>query len=80
MVSVRHGIRAAQAGAADATEWVSHIRTLTAVFEDAVRTFLTLQRRGESQPPIVLPTYGDGGVRPGVDLDDSASLLDLMEH
>ena len=54
-------------------------RTLTAVFEDAVRTFLTLQRQGQSQPHVELTTYGDGGLLPGVDLDDSASLQELMD-
>ena len=30
--------------------------------------------------PVKLPVWGRGGVLPGVDLDDSASLLDLMER
>jgi hypothetical protein len=54
-------------------------RTLTDVIEDALRAELA---RGESdrvREPGPLPTYGVGGVRPGVDLDDSAALLDLME-
>lgn len=29
--------------------------------------------------PVVLPTYGRGGVASGVDLDDGAPLLELME-
>ncbi|MGQ0815653.1 MAG: hypothetical protein ACT4O1_14555 [Gemmatimonadota bacterium] len=28
---------------------------------------------------VRLPTYGKGGLQPGVDLDNSAALLDLME-
>jgi len=28
---------------------------------------------------VELPTFGEGGVQPGVDLDDSAALLDLMD-
>lgn len=54
-------------------------RTLTAVIEDALRAALAPgrgRRRGER---IELPTYGSGGVLPGVDLDDSAALLDAME-
>ena len=35
-------------------------------------------RRGERRSPR-LPTFGGGGPLPGVDLDDSAALLDLME-
>jgi len=30
--------------------------------------------------PVELPTFGSEGVLPGVDLDDSASLLDLMDE
>lgn len=54
-------------------------RTLTAVIEDALRE--TLRRSGAPQdrPPFELITFGEGGVQPGVDLDDSAALLDLME-
>jgi hypothetical protein len=53
-------------------------RSLTAVVEDALRE--SLHRRGQSAPRTVeLPVFGEGGVQPGVDLDDSASLLDLME-
>ena len=44
-------------------------RTLTRVIEDALRAELA----------VALPAYGSGGLRPGVDLDDSASLLDAME-
>ena len=29
---------------------------------------------------IELPVFGEGGMRPGVDLDDSAALLDIMEQ
>jgi hypothetical protein len=27
-----------------------------------------------------LPVFGEGGTQPGMDLDDSAALLDLMEQ
>jgi Ribbon-helix-helix protein, copG family len=55
-------------------------RTLTAVIEDALR--LALHR---TAPPrrrrVELPTFkGGNGLQPGVDLDDSAALLDLMEN
>ncbi len=54
-------------------------RTLTAVVEDALRE--SLGRADEQVPsqPLDLPTYGGGWVRPGVDIDNSASLLDTME-
>jgi len=35
------------------------------------------QRRGGS--PVPLPVFRGKGLQPGVDLDDSASLLDLMD-
>ena len=53
--------------------------TVTALFEDALRSLLdrptvvTLRNRGR------LPTSGRGGLRPGVNLDSSAELLDLMD-
>lgn len=54
-------------------------RTLTAVIEDALRAALAAEAHQAAPEPLQLPTWGRGGVRPGVDLDDSASLLDLME-
>jgi hypothetical protein len=54
-------------------------RTLTAVIEDALReSFARAAVRAEgSRPP--LPTFGGHGLQAGVDLDDTAALLDLME-
>jgi hypothetical protein len=54
-------------------------RTLTALIEDGLRQVLARRRAGGELPRVELPTYGVGGVRPGVDLDDSAALLDAME-
>lgn len=53
--------------------------TLTAVLEDALREALARRRAHVRTKPIRLKIVKGGGVRPGVDLDDSASLLDLME-
>lgn len=53
-------------------------RTLTKVIEDALRQSLA-QRSGDTGGPVRLPTFSGRGVRPGVDLDDSAGLLDVME-
>ena len=33
---------------------------------------------GGVAPSVDLPTFGGSGLQPGVDLDDAASLLDLM--
>ena len=54
-------------------------RSLTAVVEDALRE--SLHRRHETaRRAVELPVFGEGGTQPGVDLDDSAALLDLMEQ
>jgi hypothetical protein len=54
-------------------------RTLTAVIEDALRAALAQSRPRARSQRTELRTYGSGGVLPGVDLDDTSSLLDLME-
>ncbi len=54
-------------------------RSLTAVIEDALREALARQREAVSREPLVLVTVGGHGLRPGVDLDDSAGLLDWLE-
>lgn len=53
-------------------------RTLTAVIEDALREVLT-RARASTKRTIDLPTCGSGGLQPGVDLDDSARLLEVLE-
>lgn len=55
-------------------------RTLTAVIEDALRAALG-RRSPESGGRVTrLCTFRGGGLQPGVDLDDSAALLDVMER
>jgi hypothetical protein len=54
-------------------------RTLTAVIEEALRAALAQGRARRGRGRIELPTFGRGGVLPGVDLDDTAALLDVME-
>jgi hypothetical protein len=54
-------------------------RTLTAVIEDALRAALAQGRARRPSGRIELPTSGSGGLRPGIDLDDTASLLEAME-
>jgi len=54
-------------------------RTLTRVIEDALRAALAQRRPAGRRERIELPTFGSGGVLPGVDLDDSAALLETME-
>ena len=53
--------------------------TLTAVIEDSLRESLARWKPSRRRRKFRLPTWGRGGVFPGVDLDDSAALLDRME-
>lgn len=55
-------------------------RTLTAVIEDAMRLAFSSTRRAKRDSSAKLPTYKGDGLLPGVDLDDSASLLAAMEE
>jgi hypothetical protein len=54
-------------------------RTLTAVIEDALREALARRRQGHARGRIALPTFKGRGLQPGVDLDDTSGLLDIME-
>lgn len=54
-------------------------RTLTAVIEDALREVIARVDEGDEVEPFRFPTFAGGGPLPGVDLDDSAALLDAME-
>lgn len=54
-------------------------RTLTSVLEEALRESLQRRTRASRRAPVKLRTVKGSGVHPGVDLDDSASLLDTME-
>ena len=55
-------------------------RTLTRVIEDALRVLLERAEPNKKTKPFkIIPFKGGGGLLPGVDLDDSASLLDIME-
>lgn len=55
-------------------------KTLTAMVEDALRESLARRAAGAKAKPVRVKTAGGGGLRPGVDLDDSASLLEVMEN
>jgi hypothetical protein len=54
--------------------------TLTALLEQALRELLARRRQARLQPRVPLPTYAGRGLQPGVDLDDTAALLDLMDR
>jgi hypothetical protein len=53
--------------------------TLTAVLEEALRELLARRRQPVDRPRVPLPSFKGQGLQPGVDLDDSSALLDLME-
>jgi len=54
-------------------------KTLTAVLEDALREVLARRSPRIRRKPVRLRTCDGDGVLPGVDIDDTASLLELME-
>lgn len=54
-------------------------RTLTAVIEDALRVALAHRTQPRGRSKFRLTTFRGTGLQAGVDLDDSASLLDRME-
>lgn len=54
-------------------------RTITSIIEDALRESLAKRSKGRRRRHVRLKTFKGKGLQPGVDLDDSAALLDLME-
>ena len=54
-------------------------RPLRSIIEDALREALGRRRRLPRSSPVRLTTFGGTGLRPGVDLDDTSALLDLMD-
>jgi len=55
--------------------------TLTAMIERGLRLVLARPRRSRRNTIFRIPiSHATGGLRPGVNLDDSASLLDIMEN
>ena len=54
-------------------------RTLTRLIEDALREALARRKQRAKPARVELPTSGGGGLQPGVDLDNSAALWDLMD-
>ncbi|MEO8215633.1 MAG: DUF6364 family protein [Acidobacteriota bacterium] len=53
-------------------------RTLTSVIEEALQQTLRRRESLAARRPVRLPLH-KGKLRPGVDLNDSSSLLDLMD-
>jgi hypothetical protein len=55
-------------------------RTVTSLIEDALREQLARPKGSARQKRSRLPTFKGSGLRPGVDLNDSAALLERMER
>jgi len=54
--------------------------TFTQLIDESLRERLSSRPpRGGSAKPLVLPTYGEEGLRAGVDLTDNRSVRDLMD-
>jgi len=54
--------------------------TLTALIEESLRERIARKTaKKRTRPKVRLHAVGNGGTRPGVDLDDTESLIDLME-
>jgi hypothetical protein len=54
--------------------------TVTALIEEGLRLVLAQSHQPPSRERVILPvSKARGGVLPGVDLNDSASLEDIME-
>ena len=55
-------------------------QSLSSLLEDALRAWLARKRPEESQKAFSLTTYKGKGLQPGIDLDNSGSLFELMDH
>lgn len=54
-------------------------RTLTSVIEDSLREMLARRKSASPRKRVKIPTFGTGGLCPGVNLDSTVDLLDRME-
>jgi hypothetical protein len=59
---------------------LEHGCTLTELIEDSLRERLARKAGVDGTEPVRLHTVGEGGLQPGVDLDDSAALLERMDE
>ncbi len=53
-------------------------KTLSAIIEDALRELFARQQAATQREPVHLITFTGKGLQPGVDLDDSAAVSDVM--
>jgi hypothetical protein len=55
-------------------------KSFTELVENALRESLARRKDLSRRERITLPTFSGRGLRPGVDLDDSAALEDVMSR
>jgi len=55
-------------------------RTLTSLIEDGLREQLARTEQAPERHAVELPTWSGGGLRPGIDLSDSAAVWDLLDE
>ena len=55
-------------------------QSLTSVIEDALREKLMRRKAAPKAVKATFPIFRGRGLRPGIDLDNSAVLLDVMEE
>lgn len=55
-------------------------QTVTTLIQDALRQRLARRKRSTGRKRFCPPTWKGKGLQPGVDLNDSASLLERMER
>jgi hypothetical protein len=53
--------------------------TLTALIEKGLRLELAHAKPDRRRPKVAIPVFRGRGLQPGVDLNNSADLLDIME-
>ena len=58
---------------------LSRGQTFAALVEDALREKLAARAEAGDKKTVRLKTVTGYGIQPGVDIDDNASLLDLMD-
>jgi hypothetical protein len=53
-------------------------RSLGAIVDDALRLLLKREKTDAPRNDWTFPTYGSGGLRPGVNLEDKEALAELL--
>lgn len=54
--------------------------TVSSLVEQGLRMVLAVREEASERPPVHLTVVGGRGPQPGIDLDDSAALLELTER